>query len=105
MSIPDRMPDDFAEALEGARPRLGRLGTEVLFFASIGSTSDVAAALAAKGDREGAVVSAEAQFAGRGRLGRTWFSPPSSGLYVSVVLAPARARLAPERALALLTLA
>ena len=105
MPIPDRLPDDFAEALEGARPRLGRLGTEILFFASIGSTSDVAAALAAQGDREGAVVVAEAQTAGRGRRGRTWFSPPSSGLYVSVVLAPARARLARDRALALLTLA
>ena len=40
---------------------------------------------------EGAVVIADAQTAGRGRRGRTWFSPPGSGLYVSVVLAPARA--------------
>ncbi|MGC4082986.1 MAG: biotin--[acetyl-CoA-carboxylase] ligase [Vicinamibacterales bacterium] len=37
--------------------------------------------------------------------GRAAFSPPSSGLYVSVVLAPGRARVAPERATALLTLA
>ena len=33
----------------------------------------------------GAVVIADAQTAGRGRRGRTWFSPPGSGLYVSVV--------------------
>jgi BirA family biotin operon repressor/biotin-[acetyl-CoA-carboxylase] ligase len=105
LPIPDRLPDDFAEAVERARPRLRRLGKEILFFSSIGSTNDVASALAVHGDREGAVVVAETQTAGRGRRGRTWFSPPSSGLYVSLVLAPGRARLAPERALALLTLA
>ncbi len=51
------------------------------------------------------MVIAETQTAGRGRRGRRWFSPPGSGLYVSLVLAPARARLAPERATALVTLA
>ena len=105
MPIPDQLPVDFADALERARPRLGRLGSDVLFFSSIGSTSDVASTLAARGDREGAVVVAEAQTAGRGRRGRTWFSPPSSGLYVSVVLAPGQARVTPDRAIALLTLA
>jgi BirA family biotin operon repressor/biotin-[acetyl-CoA-carboxylase] ligase len=105
LPIPDRLPVDFAEALERARPRLGRLGSEIFFFSSTGSTSDVASALAARGDREGAVVVAEAQTAGRGRRGRSWFSPPLSGLYVSLVLAPGRARVTPDRATALLTLA
>jgi BirA family biotin operon repressor/biotin-[acetyl-CoA-carboxylase] ligase len=45
----------------------------------------VAAALAERGAPEGAVVVALAQTAGRGRLGRGWFSPPGAGLYVSVV--------------------
>jgi len=53
---------------------------------------------------EGAVVVAEEQTAGRGRRGRSWFSPPGSGLYVSVVLAPGRARRDPSRATRLLTL-
>ncbi|HZT77066.1 MAG TPA: biotin--[acetyl-CoA-carboxylase] ligase [Vicinamibacterales bacterium] len=66
---------------------------------TVASTNDVAAALP-----EGAVVLAERQTAGRGRRGRTWFSPPGSGLYVSVVLAPARAT-EPRRATLLLTLA
>jgi BirA family biotin operon repressor/biotin-[acetyl-CoA-carboxylase] ligase len=105
LPIPDQLPVDFAEALERARPHLGRLGSEVFFFASVGSTSDVASTLAAHGDREGAVVVAEAQTAGRGRRGRTWFSPPSSGLYVSLVLTPGQARVTPDRAIALLTLA
>jgi BirA family biotin operon repressor/biotin-[acetyl-CoA-carboxylase] ligase len=105
LPTPDQLPVDFAEALERARPRLGRLGSEVLFFASIGSTSDVASTLAARGDCEGAIIVAGTQTAGRGRRGRTWFSPPSSGLYVSLVLTPRQARVTPDRAIALLTLA
>jgi len=69
-------------------------------FASVGSTNDVAASLPA-----GSVVVADHQSAGRGRRGHAWFSPPGSGLYVSVVLAPATARVDPPRATMLLTLA
>jgi len=69
-------------------------------FAAVGSTNDVAAALPA-----GSVVVADQQTAGRGRRGHTWFSPPHAGLYVSVVLAPAAARVDPPRATMLLTLA
>ena len=76
----------------------------MLYFETIGSTNDVAASLASSGDAEGVVVIADAQTAGRGRRGHTWFSPPSAGLYVSVVLAPARSVASPERATALLTL-
>jgi BirA family biotin operon repressor/biotin-[acetyl-CoA-carboxylase] ligase len=70
------------------------------FFPSVGSTNDVAASLPV-----GAVVVAGEQTAGRGRRGHTWFSPPGAGLYVSVVLAPATARVDPPRAMMLLTLA
>lgn len=48
---------------------------------------------------------ADTQTAGRGRRGHTWFSPAGSGLYVSVVLAPRRARLDADRSVTLLTLA
>lgn len=102
---PEHLPADFAEAFARARGRFGRLGSPILFFSTLGSTNDVALALAATGDREGAVVIADAQTAGRGRRGRGWFSPPASGLYVSLIVAPGRARLDPERATALLTLA
>ena len=50
------------------------------------------------------MVVADEQTAGRGRRGHIWFSPPGSGLYVSVVLAPAASIDAP-RATTLLTLA
>jgi BirA family biotin operon repressor/biotin-[acetyl-CoA-carboxylase] ligase len=51
------------------------------------------------------VVIADAQTAGRGRRGRTWFSPPASGLYVSVVLSPGRSKVDSARATTLLTMA
>jgi BirA family biotin operon repressor/biotin-[acetyl-CoA-carboxylase] ligase len=88
-----------------ALPRLGRLGVSVTYFPVIGSTNDVAARLASQSDCEGAVVVADAQTAGRGRLGREWFSPPGSGLYVSVILFPGRAATDRRRAVRLLTLA
>jgi BirA family biotin operon repressor/biotin-[acetyl-CoA-carboxylase] ligase len=72
----------------------------VQFFPTLGSTNEVAASLP-----HGAVVVAGQQTAGRGRRGHTWFSPPGSGLYVSVVLAPATARVDSPRATMLLTLA
>jgi BirA family transcriptional regulator, biotin operon repressor / biotin---[acetyl-CoA-carboxylase] ligase len=51
----------------------------------IGSTNDEARQLAASGAPHGTVVHADEQVAGRGRFGRTWFSPPGN-LYLSVVL-------------------
>jgi BirA family biotin operon repressor/biotin-[acetyl-CoA-carboxylase] ligase len=52
------------------------------------STNRVAASLAAEGAPEGAVVAAEVQTAGRGRLDRTWEAEPGSSLLVSVLLRP-----------------
>jgi BirA family biotin operon repressor/biotin-[acetyl-CoA-carboxylase] ligase len=54
------------------------------------STNDVAAARARGGAAEGLVITADAQTAGRGRLGRTWHSPPGENLYLSIVLRPSR---------------
>ena len=102
------MPEELATALASARARLGRLGSRILYFPVTGSTNDVAATLATslKTASEGAVVIAETQTAGRGRRGREWFSPPGSGLYVSVVLGPGRSPGAGgTRATKLLTLA
>ena len=46
---------------------------------------------AAGGAPEGTVLVAESQEAGRGRLGRTWTSPPRAGLTFSVLLRPTTA--------------
>ena len=82
------LPGDLAEALQGLRLELGTFGASLSYFASVGSTNDEAAALAVGGAGEGTTVVAELQTAGRGRMGRTWYSPPGAGLYVSVVMRP-----------------
>ena len=52
------------------------------------STNRVAADLAREGAEHGTTVVAEGQSAGRGRLGRAFFSPPYANLYTSIVLRP-----------------
>jgi BirA family biotin operon repressor/biotin-[acetyl-CoA-carboxylase] ligase len=59
---------------------------DVRRHATVTSTMDVAGELVRDGAPEGVVVVAERQTSGRGRRGRSWASPPSGGLYVSVVL-------------------
>ena len=54
-----------------------------------GSTNDDVKRLAHSGAAEGTVVIAGAQTAGRGRLGRSFYSPDSTGIYMSVLLRPA----------------
>jgi BirA family transcriptional regulator, biotin operon repressor / biotin---[acetyl-CoA-carboxylase] ligase len=97
------LPRHFADALTAASSRLGRLASRIVYLPTTGSTNDVASSLVPSGDHEGIVVVADAQTAGRGRRGHMWLSPPGSGLYVSVILAPARASNG-ERATALITL-
>jgi BirA family biotin operon repressor/biotin-[acetyl-CoA-carboxylase] ligase len=92
-------PTELADLLAHSRARFGPFST-VHYFSEVASTNDVAATLP-----EGAVVLADCQTAGRGRRGHTWFSPPGSGLYVSVVLALGRASGDSLRATMLLTLA
>lgn len=104
MIPPDPLPPDLAVALAAHRARLAPLAGLVYCYRTIGSTNDVAAALAADGHRDGAIVVAEQQTAGRGRRGRVWFSPPGSGLYVSTLLDPSRAAADVSRAVAVLTL-
>jgi BirA family biotin operon repressor/biotin-[acetyl-CoA-carboxylase] ligase len=72
--------------LEGFVPPPGcRLGRPLVLKAVTGSTNDDARALASRGAGHGAAVLADAQTAGRGRLGRAWSSPPGENLYLSIV--------------------
>ena len=96
---PGVVPDDVAEAVARARPRLGALASPLVWYDDIPSTNSEALAMAETGVPEGWTVGAERQSAGRGRHGRAWASPPGAGIYVSIVLRP------PAHAVALLTLA
>ncbi len=63
------------------------IGGEILRYDAVESTNDAAKELLGDRAREGTVLVAERQLAGRGRHGRAWFSPPG-GLYCSIVLKP-----------------
>ncbi|MDQ4149837.1 MAG: biotin--[acetyl-CoA-carboxylase] ligase [Actinomycetota bacterium] len=58
------------------------------FYAETDSTNRVAFELADKGAAHGSLVVTEHQIAGRGRLGRRWFSPPGTCLLYSMILRP-----------------
>ena len=83
----DRPPLD-GPALETALTRDSGLWRTVEVVPEIGSTNAALAAAAAEDAPEGAVLLAEHQVAGRGRLDRVWTSPPRAGLTVSVLLRP-----------------
>jgi BirA family biotin operon repressor/biotin-[acetyl-CoA-carboxylase] ligase len=80
------LPPEFDTALRESTRRRGSIGEPCWYFFETGSTNDEALKLAERGAPQGTTVIASAQTAGRGRLGRSWFSPPGAGLYVSVVL-------------------
>lgn len=54
----------------------------------VGSTNTELKSAAEKGGKDGTVLIAMEQTAGRGRLGRSFFSPKDTGLYMSVLLRP-----------------
>lgn len=89
-SRPQPLPPDLIDPLARLAGRVRILSSTPLWFEEVGSTSDVAVSLAGRGSPEGTLVVANAQTAGRGRLGRSWASPPGAGLYVSAILYPPR---------------
>ncbi|GEJ98160.1 biotin--[acetyl-CoA-carboxylase] ligase [Streptomyces sp. NPDC003388] len=99
----DRPPLN-AAALRRGLVREGGLWSAVDVVQRTGSTnSDLVARAAAGRAGEGAVLVAEEQTAGRGRLDRQWTAPPRSGLFFSVLLNPAEVPVARWGWLPLLT--
>jgi len=81
-------PDRIEEGeLRGAL-RPGLPWTDLVCLATTDSTNRVAMEMAENGAPHGTVVVADAQTAGRGRLGRRWVSPAGKNLYVSLLLRP-----------------
>lgn len=68
--------------------RAGDGGYTVELHDCLGSTNDRAKELAAGGARNVCVI-ADRQEGGKGRMGRSFFSPPGAGLYLTMVLHPA----------------
>jgi BirA family biotin operon repressor/biotin-[acetyl-CoA-carboxylase] ligase len=75
-------------ALSAALTRDSTLWRSLEVVPEIGSTNAALVAAAAADEPEGAVLVAEHQIAGRGRLDRVWTSPPRAGLTVSFLLRP-----------------
>lgn len=75
-------------------PAFRSLSGPIIRMGTVTSTMDIARRLDRLGAAEGTTVIATAQTAGRGRAGRVWQSPPSTGLYCSILLRP---RIAVER--------
>lgn len=73
---------------EGIRRTLKSPGVILEVFPSVGSTNTLLKERAAAGAPEGTVILSGAQTAGRGRLGRSFYSPPGTGLYMSLLLRP-----------------
>jgi BirA family biotin operon repressor/biotin-[acetyl-CoA-carboxylase] ligase len=65
------------------------LGRRIELYERLESTNRKAVTLGQAGVEHGTLVLADAQTAGRGRMARTWFSPPGVNLYASVVIRPA----------------
>ncbi|MER6560720.1 biotin--[acetyl-CoA-carboxylase] ligase [Streptomyces sp. NPDC001027] len=99
----DRPPLNGA-ALRRALVREGGLWSSVDVVQRTGSTnSDLVTAAREGRAREGAVLVAEEQTSGRGRLDRRWTAPPRSGLFFSVLLTPSEVPVARWGWLPLLT--
>jgi BirA family biotin operon repressor/biotin-[acetyl-CoA-carboxylase] ligase len=60
----------------------------IRFYGQIGSTNDLALAWASDGAPDLSLICADEQTTGRGRLGRTWFTPPGAALAFSLILRP-----------------
>lgn len=75
---------------ESIKPYLNKKNKDIdiKVFKTIDSTNTYAKTLAQNGAHQGTVVISEEQTAGRGRMGRSFYSPASTGIYMSIILRP-----------------
>ena len=82
-------PDLLSEAAIREKLRTVCFGRSMEIHNDLDSTNTRAKELAAFGAPDGHLVIADTQRMGRGRLGRSFFSPPHTGIYMSLILRPA----------------
>ena len=63
-------------------------GVPILIFDELNSTNDYAKALIEKENVKNALIIADFQTCGRGRVGHTFFSPKGTGIYMSYIFTP-----------------
>ena len=78
--LPDKVQEHLQTRIMG-RPK-------IVYLKETDSTNLLAKSLASQGAAEGTLILAETQTAGRGRMSRTWFSPPEQNIYASIILRP-----------------
>ena len=61
---------------------------DFVIFDEVDSTNNILRNLAEKGVKEKTVVISNSQTSGKGRIGRSFYSPSNSGIYMSVCLRP-----------------
>jgi BirA family transcriptional regulator, biotin operon repressor / biotin---[acetyl-CoA-carboxylase] ligase len=84
VDVPDKLlPDEIKREL-----KTKIFGKEIYSYEKVDSTNDIAYRLAEEGCSGGAIVLADEQVKGKGRLGRSWSSPPGSGVYLSCIIRP-----------------
>lgn len=75
---------------EGIRPFLNSEYKDIpiTVYKTIGSTNTEAKLLTMQNALHGTVIISEEQTSGRGRMGRSFYSPSDSGIYMSIILKP-----------------
>lgn len=81
-----RIAEWAGSGLEELRERWRR--DDVYLYDSVASTMDAARELAEADAPDGTIVIAREQTSGRGRGGRSWYSPRDGGVYLSMVFRP-----------------
>lgn len=84
VSVPDILNENELESIRKTR----WIGEKMLFFDALDSTNIKAKQLADEGAPNGTYVIAERQDAGKGRRGRTFYSPAGEGIWMSLILKP-----------------
>lgn len=81
-------PDSGVVTEPGIRKYLRHRELSITVYPTVSSTNTLLKKAAEEGAPEGTVFVAEEQTAGRGRMGRSFYSPSGTGIYFSILLRP-----------------
>ncbi len=83
-------PDIISESEIKKHLKTSVLGSDIHVYDELASTNKTAKEFAVNGAVDGTLIVADSQSAGRGRLGRSFYSPAGSGIYMTLILRPHR---------------